>query len=506
MGTKGELYFPINTHITDPSQGTVYTLKKLIGRGAYAQCFLATIETNEPFALKIIRLKDLKSKTVLQKLQTEISIHSSLDHPNIVKMYTSFRDSEYVFMVLELCERGGLDDLLKRNGKLKERYVSKFMSQLVKGLIYLHETMSVVHRDLKLGNLFLDNQLNIKIGDFGLSAIIKDGEKRKTVCGTPNYIAPEVLFGKASGHSFEADIWSVGVIIYTLLVGTPPFQQKSVEEIYKLIELNKYIFPPDCELSSEAIDLITKILNSNPAERPDLPQILAHKFLSQKENLANRVYKNLATDSYKIGPFEEEHVVYSIPINSIKGIGYILKSGICGVYYQDMANAYLRQNSLIFIKLKQESSRKIFVTEEHLIDNIPNTLMEYHKNIAYFISNYTSYGFKSSFYPSKENQCNSLVGRSDTYTTSTASLCPGVFNRALINSNVFVAKVKKIKDGLLFVMTNNVFVFDFNDGSKVVIGKDGTCVHTFNDDGPIRFADTLKNACLAVLRLYCTTK
>ena len=184
MGTKGELYFPINTQITDPVQGTTYTIRKNIGRGAYAQCFLVTIETQEPFALKIIKLADLKSEKVKQKLQTEISIHSSLDHPNIVKMYTSFRNNEYIFMVLELCERGALDDLLKRNGKLKERYVSKFVVQMVKGLKYLHDEMMVVHRDLKLGNLFLDNHLNIKIGDFGLSAIKRWRKKKDCLWNT----------------------------------------------------------------------------------------------------------------------------------------------------------------------------------------------------------------------------------------------------------------------------------------------------------------------------------
>lgn len=494
MGTKGELYFPIDTQITDPSQGTTYTLKKIIGRGAYAQCFLATIETEEPFALKIIRLADLKSEKVLQKLHTEISIHSSLDHPNIVKMYTSFRNSEYVFMVLELCERGALDELLRRNGRLKEKYVSKFVAQLVKGLIYLHNKMSVVHRDLKLGNLFLDNQLNIKIGDFGLSAVIKGGEKRKTVCGTPNYIAPEVLFGKAGGHSFEADIWSLGVIIYTLLVGVPPFQQKNVDEIYKLIELNKYIFPPDCELSSEAIDLITRILNSNPNERPDLEQILQHRFLTQKENLAYRVYKNLCTCSYKLGLFNDEYVVYSIPINAIKGIGYVLRSGVCGIYYQDLSNVYLKQKSLVYIRLRQENARKIFVTEEHLRDNIPKSLQEHYSNVLYFINNYAAYNSKGSRIQGEcENIRNRIVG----------GATPGQ-NRE--PHNVFVAKVKKIKDGLLFIMTNNVFVFDFNNGSRVVLGKDGTCVYAFDDDGPIRFTQCLQEACASVLKLYCTAR
>lgn len=469
MGTKGELYFPINTQIIDPIQGTTYVLKKIIGRGAYAQCYLTTIETGENFAMKIIKLADLKSEKVLQKLQSEISIHSTLDHPNVVKMYTSFQNSEFVFMILELCERGALDELLKKNGKLKEKYVTKFVSQLIKGLMYLHYQKSVVHRDLKLGNLFLDSHLNLKIGDFGLSALVKNGEKRKTVCGTPNYIAPEVLLGKAGGHSFEADIWSLGVIIYTLLVGVPPFQQKNVEDIYKKIELNKYIFPADCELSSDSIDLITRILISNPMERPDLEQILNHKFFIQKDNLTYRIYKSLVTRSFSIERFCDEHVIFSMPISSLKGVGYVLNSGICGIYYQDLTNVYLKKNSLVLVKMMHDNQKKIYVTEEHLISNLPSSLHVHHKNILYFIENFVILSFKL---PSP----------------------------TIKSSPVFVAKVKKIKDGLLFVMTNFVFVFDFNDGSRVAITQDGSKVFCFNDDGPIELTNYLLEACLSVLK------
>lgn len=97
-------------------------------------------------------------------------------------------------------------------------------------------THQVIHRDLKLGNLFLDADMNVKVGDFGLAALIESpGERKKTICGTPNYIAPEVLFDQDNGHSFEVDTWSIGVILYTLVVGKPPFQTKDVKAIYKFV-------------------------------------------------------------------------------------------------------------------------------------------------------------------------------------------------------------------------------------------------------------------------------
>lgn len=113
-----------------------------------------------------------------------------------------------------------------------------FMKQIVQGVIYLHNR-KIIHRDLKLGNLFLDNELIVKIGDFGLAATIEfDGERKKTLCGTPNYIAPEILTKK--GHSFEVDIWSIGCIMYTLLLGRPPFETKTLKDTYAKIKKCDY--------------------------------------------------------------------------------------------------------------------------------------------------------------------------------------------------------------------------------------------------------------------------
>lgn len=115
-------------------------------------------------------------------------------------------------------------DMLRRRRRFTEPESRFFMVQLIGACHYMH-THQVIHRDLKLGNLFLDGSMNVKVGDFGLAALIENpGERKKTICGTPNYIAPEVLFDTANGHSFEVDTWSIGVILYTLVIGRPPFQ------------------------------------------------------------------------------------------------------------------------------------------------------------------------------------------------------------------------------------------------------------------------------------------
>ena len=144
------------------------------------------------------------------------------------------------------------------------------MNQLIEGVQYIHRT-NVIHRDLKLGNLFLDKHMGIKIGDLGLAVKLgKTSEKRTTICGTPNYIAPEVidcLNGGQRGHSFEVDVWAIGVIMYATLVGKPPYEAKDVKSTYKRILNNEYSFPEKLSISNHAKDLITGMLQSKPEHR-----------------------------------------------------------------------------------------------------------------------------------------------------------------------------------------------------------------------------------------------
>jgi polo-like kinase 1 len=152
-----------------------------------------------------------------------------------------------------------MSDLLNVRKRVTEVETKYYMHQLVNSLQYLHKHL-VIHRDLKLGNLFLDADMRIKVGDFGLAAKLESpDERRMTVCGTPNYIAPELLEGK-KGHSFEVDIWSTGVIMYTLLVGKPPYQSKDVKSTYKRILANAYSYPDNLTISMEAKSLISKML------------------------------------------------------------------------------------------------------------------------------------------------------------------------------------------------------------------------------------------------------
>lgn len=165
-------------------------------------------------------------------------------------------------------------ELLKRRKVLTEPEVRFFTTQICGAIKYMH-SRRVIHRDLKLGNIFFDSNYNLKIGDFGLAAVLANESERKyTICGTPNYIAPEVLMGKHSGHSFEVDIWSLGVMLYALLIGKPPFQARDVNTIYERIKCRDFSFPRDKPISDEGKILIRDILSLDPIERPSLTEIM----------------------------------------------------------------------------------------------------------------------------------------------------------------------------------------------------------------------------------------
>ena len=258
-----------------------YLKGKFLGKGGFAKCYeLKCVSNKKTYAGKIISKSNIIKPSAKNKLKSEIKIHKSLSHPNIVKFEHYFEDNENVYILLELCKSKTLNELLKKRKILSELEVKYYLFQILNAVKYMHKS-KVIHRDLKLGNLFLSASLEIKIGDFGLATRVEyDGERKHTVCGTPNYIAPEILENKSSGHSYEVDYWAIGVIVYTLLIGRPPFETDDVKETYKKINANIYSFPPHVYISEVAKDFIQKILVTNPSNRLTPDMMLSHPFMN----------------------------------------------------------------------------------------------------------------------------------------------------------------------------------------------------------------------------------
>jgi len=266
--------------IRHPSKGTQYERGKFLGKGGFAKCYelrnVANVNS-EIMAGKIVPKSLLIKQHQREKMAQEITLHQTLSHPYVVKLDSFFEDSNFVYIILELCRRRSLMELHKRRKAITEPETRYFMNQILLGVSYLHKR-KIIHRDLKLGNIFLNEEMEIKIGDFGLATKENfEGERKRTLCGTPNYIAPEVLTKK--GHSYEVDVWSIGCIMYTLLVGKPPFETQTLKDTYKRIRANEYHVPS--KVGPLAKQLIRKLLQDDPLKRPNIDTILKDDFMTQ---------------------------------------------------------------------------------------------------------------------------------------------------------------------------------------------------------------------------------
>lgn len=206
-------------------------------------------------------------------------------------MFRAFTVEETTYVALELCPNGSLTDMIKKRKFLTMGEIRRMLIQLCGAVKYLHQR-DVVHRDIKAGNIFLDADMNVKLGDFGLAAVMEPaGEasstthaRRTTFCGTPNYLAPEILDKSGGGHGMSVDIWSIGILAYYLAVGKAPFHAKSKEEIYKKLRKGEYAWPeltPDSnEIPEDLRALVAKLLVEE-AKRPSPDKVVRHPFFSQ---------------------------------------------------------------------------------------------------------------------------------------------------------------------------------------------------------------------------------
>lgn len=264
--------------ILDKTTGIKYKRGRFLGKGGFAKCYeMTNMETKVLYAGKIVPKSLLTKSHQRDKMAQEIQIHRELKYKHVVGFVSYFEDPHYVYIILELCRKRSMMELHKRRKALTEPEVRFYMKQIVDACIFLHNK-HIIHRDLKLGNLFLNDDFQVKIGDYGLATRVDfDGERKKTLCGTPNYIAPEVLYKK--GHSFEVDVWSVGCILYTLLVGKPPFETTSLKETYHRIKKNEYYIPARVPQSAQM--LIIKMLRPDPCTRPTMKEVRADRFFEE---------------------------------------------------------------------------------------------------------------------------------------------------------------------------------------------------------------------------------
>ena len=262
----------------------LYEKIKRLGEGSFGEVWQVRHKLlGKDFALKIIE-KSPYSNT--KQIINEINILKTLDHPNILKILEFHLDKDKFYIVTDYCPEGELFNEIQKKTKFTERETSFVIYQILQSVRYCHK-MRVLHRDIKPENIMITNReanglLHVKLIDFGTAKIFEEGNKQKAIVGSSYYIAPEVIRGK---YGEECDLWSVGVIMYLMLVGFPPFNGDEDEDILRAISIGKYdtTSPEFTSLSANAKDLITKLLKFNPSERITAQDALSHPWFQTSE-------------------------------------------------------------------------------------------------------------------------------------------------------------------------------------------------------------------------------
>ncbi|XP_045138310.1 serine/threonine-protein kinase MARK2-like isoform X6 [Portunus trituberculatus] len=307
-----------------------YRLLKTIGKGNFAKVKLAKhVPTGKEVAIKIIDKTQLNPGS-LQKLFREVRIMKILDHPNIVKLFQVIETEKTLYLVMEYASGGEVFDYLVFHGRMKEKEARAKFRQIVSAVQYCHQK-KIIHRDLKAENLLLDSEMVIKIADFGFSNEFTPGNKLDTFCGSPPYAAPELFQGKKYDGP-EVDVWSLGVILYTLVSGSLPFDGSNLKELRERVLRGKYRIP--FYMSTDCENLLKKFLVLNPARRASLETIMKDRWM------------NIGYEDDELKPYVEPVMDYDDVkrIEILSEMGYLrteIEESLKGQKYDDVYATYL---------------------------------------------------------------------------------------------------------------------------------------------------------------------
>ena len=301
MDNKDSLNLKIKQNLNPEKKIGNYILGKKLGQGTFGIVVLGKHEiTGESVAIKILDKEKIVRESDKTRLEREIRIMKIMYHNNIVHLYQVIENSKELFLIMEYISGKELFDYIINKRHLDELESCKFYQQIISGIEYLGKT-KVAHRDLKPENLLLDSKKNIKIVDFGLSNTYFQNELLSTACGSPCYAAPEMLSGEKY-NGINIDIWSSGIVLYAMLCGYLPFEDNDNPKLYK--KIIKGVFETPEFLSSNAVDLLHRILNVDPKKRYTIAQIKEHPWFNQINPKIN-MSEGLLIDNYII-PFDEE--------------------------------------------------------------------------------------------------------------------------------------------------------------------------------------------------------
>ena len=369
---------------------TDFTLIKELGVGSFGRVLLVQHNvTHAQYAIKAIdkRIKDnIEEKPYFRR---EMEIMYQIHHPNVVKLFGHFEDNTFCYFVMEYIPNGDLYSLVPKNGirKINNQMVASLIKDVISALYYLHHmSPPIIHRDIKPENILVDEKMRAKLSDFGWSNYLKGNYKRTTICGTPIYLAPEII--NNTGHDEKIDIWCVGVLMFELMTGQAPWKGEDVHTVKKNISQLKINWPKN--MDKDARDLISKILRYMPEERPSLRTILMHPFFT-------KYYPN-AVNCLQV-PNPEGHRLYIIskdhPLTYNEGLSNDLFNQI--IPNQNLPTSYTNVSSLnqfnfnSFPKTDYNQAKEIFYSVTPLTSN--NVQKNYSNQTNY--NNYIIQGFNN---------------------------------------------------------------------------------------------------------------
>ena len=258
-----------------------FDIKKELGSGAFGHVYLVVHkQTNAQYAIKAIDKRNKMNVEETPYFKREIEVMYKVHHPNVVKLYGHFEDNNYCYFLMEYISKGNLYGLIPKDNKkrINTKVVATIMKDIISAVYYLHNmNPPIIHRDIKPENILLNDGLVAKLTDFGWSNYIFNGIKRTTLCGTPVYMAPEII--REQPHDEKVDIWCIGVLLFELTTGTLPFQGETIEALKNNILNLKICWPKDINL--DAKNLIIKILKIEPEQRISLTDMIQHDFFTK---------------------------------------------------------------------------------------------------------------------------------------------------------------------------------------------------------------------------------
>ena len=465
-----------------------FTLIKELGTGSFGRVLLVQHNiTQAQYAIKAIDKRNIVNYQERNYFRREIEIMYRIHHPNVVKLFGHFEDNTYCYFIMEYIEGGNIYSYIPKNGIsiISTQQVASIIKDVISATYFLHHmNPPIVHRDIKPENVLLASGMVAKLTDFGWSNYMDEGYKRTTVCGTPIYLAPEMV--NKTGHDEKVDIWCIGVLLFELMTGIQPWSGNDIQTVKYNINRLKINWPKN--MNRTAADLISKILRYNPEERISLRNMLNHPFFTQYFSNPTSCLKRPDNTQYKIFIISKDHPLTWNPIFTGDNYGLRLKPYLSNVFFTQSLNQYNYDNLLQrYDNLKNEYNQLRSVGfSTTALDSLRRELKEKEDKINQLVGRNTGNGLGYTWYKSEynnnewettyndlKNENNDLKNKLNLYQTHFQSQNNPIFlDNDLLNIRNSITQNNKTEfSNAITQLRTNIDNYTQNDYNTIIMMK-----------------------------------